>query len=40
VYFLSAGLMVANVWEAWRRVRAHSKRERLKVHETRHPHPV
>ncbi len=40
VYFLSAGLMVANAWEAWRRVRAHSKRERLKVHETRHPHPV
>jgi Na+-translocating ferredoxin:NAD+ oxidoreductase RnfD subunit len=40
VYFLSAGLMVANAWEAWRRVRAHSERERLKVHETRHPHPV
>lgn len=40
VYYLSAGLMVANAWEAWRRARAHSKRERLKVHETRHPHPV
>jgi Na+-translocating ferredoxin:NAD+ oxidoreductase RnfD subunit len=40
VYFLSAGLMVGNAWEAWRRVRAHSQRERLKVHETRHPHPV
>jgi Na+-translocating ferredoxin:NAD+ oxidoreductase RnfD subunit len=40
VYFLSAGLMVANAWEAWRRVRAHSERERLKVHDTRHPHPV
>ena len=40
VYFLSAGLMIANAWEAWRRVRAHSERERLKVHDTRHPHPV
>jgi Na+-translocating ferredoxin:NAD+ oxidoreductase RnfD subunit len=40
VYYLSTGLMVANIWEAWRRVRAHSERERLKVHETRHPHPV
>lgn len=39
-YYLSAGLMAANVWEAWRRVRAHNNRERLKVHDIRHPHPV
>jgi len=33
VCFLLVGLMLANVWEAWRRLRAHSRRQRYLEHE-------
>jgi Na+-translocating ferredoxin:NAD+ oxidoreductase RnfD subunit len=33
VYFLLAGLTLANVWEAWRRQQAHSKRQRYLEHQ-------
>lgn len=32
-YYLLAGVLVGNLWEAWRRARAHSERARARKHE-------
>ena len=32
-YYLLAGVLVGNIWEAWRRSRAHSERARARKHE-------
>ena len=37
-YFLLAGLLVANVWEAWRRVRAHTHKTRRSAPLANQPH--
>jgi len=36
-YFLLAGLLVANVWEAWRRTRAHARKTGRSTTLANHP---